>query len=148
MSQFFESSSQSIGVSALGSVLLPMNIQNWFPLGWTGWISCCPRDSQESSSTPQFKSINSSMLNFLCSPTLTSIYDYWKKYSFDFVSEVMPLLSNTLSKLVINFLPRSKHLLISWLQSPSAVILESKKILFPLFPHLFAMKRWDLMPWS
>ena len=60
-----------------------------------------------------------------------------------FAGKVMSLLFNMLSRLVIAFLPRSKHLLISWLQSPSAVILEPKKInlsLFPLFPHLFAMK--------
>ena len=60
-----------------------------------------------------------------------------------FVGKVMSLLFNMLSRLVITFLPRSKRLLISWLQSPSAVILESKKIksdMFPLFPHLFAMK--------
>ena len=57
-----------------------------------------------------------------------------------FVGKVMCLLFNLLSRLVITFLPRSKHILISWLQSPSAVILEPKKIKFPLFPHLFAMK--------
>ena len=60
-----------------------------------------------------------------------------------FVGKVMPLLFNMLSRLVITFLPRSKRLLISWLQSPSAVILEPPKIksvLFPLFPHLFVMK--------
>ena len=59
-----------------------------------------------------------------------------------FVGKVMFLLFNMLSRLVIAFLPRSKHLLISWLQSPSAVIWEPKRILslFPLFPHLFAMK--------
>ena len=60
-----------------------------------------------------------------------------------FVSKVTSLLFNMLSKLVITFLPRSKRLLISWLQSASAVILEPKKIslsLFPLFPHLSAMK--------
>ena len=44
---------------------------------------CCPRDSQESSPTPQFKSINSSTFNFLYSPTLTSIHDYWKNHSLD-----------------------------------------------------------------
>ena len=57
-----------------------------------------------------------------------------------FVGKVMSLLLNMLSRLVITFLPRSKHLVISWLQSPSAVILEPRKIkseLFPLFPHLF-----------
>ena len=59
-----------------------------------------------------------------------------------FLDKVMSLLFNILSRLVIAFLPRSKHLLISWLQSPSAVILEPPKSLspFPLFPHLFAMK--------
>ena len=58
-----------------------------------------------------------------------------------FVDKVMSLLFNMLSRLVITFLPRSKRLLISWLQSPSAVILEPPKItLFPLFPHLFPMK--------
>ena len=66
-----------------------------------------------------------------------------------FVGKVMSLLFNMLSRLVIAFLPRSKHLLISWLQPPSAVILEPKKIVsqFLLFPHLFAMRRWDWMPW-
>ena len=59
-----------------------------------------------------------------------------------FVGKVMSLLFNMLSKFVIAFLPRSKHLLISWLKSPSTVILEPRKTLslFPLFPHLFAMK--------
>ena len=71
------------------------------------------------------------MLRFLNSPTLTSIHDYWKNHSFeyrDFVSKVMSLLFNMLSRLVIALLPRSKRLLISWLQPPSAVILEPKKI--------------------
>ena len=129
MSQFFTSGGQSIGVSASASVL-PMNIQDWFPLGWTGWISLCPRDSQESSPTPQFKSINSSVLSLLYSPTLTSIHDHWKNHSFarhTFVGKVMSLLCNMLSRLVIAFLPKSKRLLISWLQSPSAVILEPRK---------------------
>ena len=57
-----------------------------------------------------------------------------------FVSKVMSLLLNMLSRLVITFLPRSKRLLASWLQSPSAVILEPKKLSLTLFPHLFAMK--------
>ena len=59
-----------------------------------------------------------------------------------FVGKVISLIFNMLSRLVIAFLPRSKCLLISWLQSPSAVILEPKKSLslFPCFPHLFAMK--------
>ena len=64
MSQLFASGGQSTGVSASTSVL-PMNIQYWFPLGWTSWISLSPRVSQESSPIPQFKSINSSVLSFL-----------------------------------------------------------------------------------
>ena len=90
---------------------------------------CSPRDSQESSPTPQFKSINSSVLSFLYSSTLTSMttgktvaLSRWT-----FFGKVTSLLFHMLSKLIIAFLPRSKHLLLSWLQSPSAVILEQKK---------------------
>ena len=92
---------------------------------------CSPRDSQESSPTPQFKSINSLALSFLYSPTLTSTHDYWKNIALTrqmFVGKVMSLLFNMLSRLIIVFLPRSKCLLISCLQLPSAVILEPKKI--------------------
>ena len=70
------------------------------------------------------------MLSFLYSPTLTSIHDYWKTIAlirWTFVIKVISLVFNTLSGFVIAFLPRNKHLLISWLQSPSAVILEPKK---------------------
>ena len=62
-----------------------------------------------------------------------------------FVGKLMSLLFNKLSRFVIAFLPRSKRLLISWLQSPSAVILEPRKIK-SLFPLLFPVKRWDQMP--
>ena len=82
MNQFFAWGGQSIGVSASASVL-PMNIQDWFPLGWMVGSPCSPRDSQESCPTPQFKSIKSSALHFLYSPTLTSICDYWKNHHFD-----------------------------------------------------------------
>ena len=54
-----------------------------FLWGWLVWSPCSPRDSQESSPTPQFKSINSSALSFLHSPTLTSIHDYWENHSLD-----------------------------------------------------------------
>ena len=82
MSQFFTSSGQSIGVSASTSVL-PMNIQYWFLYNGLVGLPCSPRDSQESSPTPQFKSINSSALSFLYSPTITSIHNYRKNHSFD-----------------------------------------------------------------
>ena len=75
--------------------------------------------------------MNSSVLSFLQSPTLTSIHDYEKTIALTreaFVGKAMSLLFNMLSRLVMTFLPRSKHLLISWLQSPSAVILEPQKI--------------------
>ena len=93
---------------------------------------CSPRDSQESSPTPQFKSNNSLVPSFLYSSTLISIHDYWKKTialtRWTFVYIGMSLLFNMLSRLVTAFLPRSKHLLISWLQSLSAVILEPPKV--------------------
>ena len=82
MSQFFASGGQSIGASASASVL-PMNIQDWFPLGWTGWISLQSKGLSRVFSNTTIKSINSLVLSFLYSPTLTSIYDYWKNHSFD-----------------------------------------------------------------
>ena len=75
ISQFFASGGQSMGVSASTSVLLT-NIQDWFPLRRTVGYPCCSRDSQESSPTPQSKSINFSVLSFPYSPTLTSIHEY------------------------------------------------------------------------
>ena len=84
MSQFFVSAGQSIGASASASVLL-MDIQGWLPLGWTGWISLQSKGSQESYPTPQLKSINSLALSLLYGPTLTSIHDYWKNHSFDYM---------------------------------------------------------------
>ena len=76
MSQLFASGGQSIGVSASASVL-QMNIQTNFLYDWLVWSPCNPRDSQESSPTPQFKSIKSA-LSFLYSPALTSIHNHWK----------------------------------------------------------------------
>ena len=83
------------------------------------------------------------------SPILTSIHDYWKNLSFDYKDLCKRsgklLLFITLSRFVIAFLPRRKYLLILWLQSPSTVILEPKKIksiTVSTFPHLFAMKWW------
>ena len=77
-SWFFRSGGQSIGVSASASVL-PMTIQNWSPLGLTGWISLQFKGLSESSPTPQFKSIISSVLSLPYSPTLSFIHDCWKK---------------------------------------------------------------------
>ena len=82
MSQLFAWGGQRIGVSTLASVL-PMNTQDWSPLGWTCWISLQSKGFSESSPTPQFKSINSLVLSFLHSPSLTSIHDHWKNHSHD-----------------------------------------------------------------
>ena len=109
MSQFFASDGQSTGVSASASVL-PVN-SGLIPLGWTIGSPCSPRDSQESSPTPQFKNINSLVLNFLYTPTLSHPYTTTGKTIAltrrTFVGKVMSLLFNMLSRLVVTFLPRS-----------------------------------------
>ena len=81
-SQFFSSGGQSIEVSASASVL-PMIIQHWFPLGWTGWISLKSKGLSRVFSNTTVQKINSSALSFLHSPTLTSIHDHWKNHSLD-----------------------------------------------------------------
>ena len=116
------------GVSASGSVL-PMNIQDWFPLEWTGWIQV----QGTLKSLLQHHSSKASIL--LCSAffivQLSHLYMTTEKTIAltrqTFAGKVMSLLFNMLSRLVITFLPRSKCLLISWLKSPSAVILEPEK---------------------
>ena len=125
-----------------------------FRQGWLVWFPYSPRDSQESSPTSQFESINSLALNLLYGPNFTSLHDYWKYHSFVYIDlcwQSESLLFNTLSRFIRAFFPRSKDRLISWLQSPSTVILESKKIksaTVSTFPLLFAMKWWDWMPQS
>jgi len=84
MSWLYTSGGQNTGASALASVL-PINIQDWFPLGLTCLIFFdvpAVQGTLKSSPTPQFKSINSSALSLLYGPILTSIHDYWKKHSF------------------------------------------------------------------
>ena len=108
-SQLFTWGGQNIGASASASVL-PMNIQHWFPLRSTGLISCSPRDSQESSPTPQLEDINSSASAFfmvhLSHPRMTT----GKTIGLiicTFVGKVMSLLFNMLSRFVIAFLQRA-----------------------------------------
>ena len=81
MSQFFTSGSQSIGVSASAPVL-PMHIQDWSPLGWTGWISLQSKGLSRVFSDTTVQKLSSLALSFLYGPTLTSIHDYWKNHSF------------------------------------------------------------------
>ena len=82
MSQLFTSGGQSIGVSASTSVL-PMNTQDWSSLGRTGWISLQSKGRSRVFSNTTDKNINSLVLSFLYSPTLTSIHDHWKNHSLD-----------------------------------------------------------------
>ena len=125
MIQFFTLGGQSIGVSASTSVL-PMNIQGWFPFGWTGWISLQAKGRSNHSSKASILWRSAFFIVKLSHPYMTT----GKTIALTrqtFVGKVMSLLFNILSRLVITFLPRSKRLLISWLWSPSAVILEPKK---------------------
>ena len=82
MSQFFASGGQSIGASASASVL-PMNTQDWSTLGWTGWISLQSKGLSRvfSNTTVQKHQFFSTQLFY--GPTLTSVHNYWKNYSFD-----------------------------------------------------------------
>ena len=131
MSQLFTSGGQNIGVLASTSVL-PMNIKDWFPLGWTGWISL--QSKGFSKSLLQHHSSKASIFQCSACFIVQLSYPYMttgKTIALtrqNFVGKVMSLLLNMLSRLVKTFLPRSMHLLISWLQSPSAVILEPPKI--------------------
>ena len=146
MSQFFASGSQSIGVAASASVL-PMNIQDWFLLRWTCWISL---QSKGLSSLLQHHSSKASILW----PSAFFIVQLSHPYMTTgktvtltrrtFVSKVMSLLFNMLSRLAIVFLLRSKCLLISWLQSPSTMILEPPKSKVCYRFHCFPI----YLPWS
>ena len=116
MSQSFTSGGQSIGVSASASVL-PMTIQDWFPLQWTGWISLLSKGlSRVFSNTTVLKALILQCSAFFI-VQLSYPYMATEKSialtKWTFVGRVMSLLFNMLSRLVITFLPRSKHLLIS-----------------------------------
>ena len=125
-SLLFAPGGQSIGASVL---VLPMNIQGWFPLGLTGGIaqglsrvfSSTTFQRHQFSSVQPFFIVQFSHLYMTSGKTIGLT-------TWIFVHKVMSMLFNTLSRFVIDFLPRSKHLLISWLHSLYAVILESKKI--------------------
>ena len=149
MSQFFTWGGQSVGVSASTSVL-PMNIQDWFSLRWTNWISLPSKGLQRvfSNTTVQKHHFFNTQASLWSSLHIHTCLLKKPLTIQTFVGKIISLLFNMLSRFVIAFLPRSKCLLISWMQSPSAVILEPKTIKPSLFPHLFAMKWWDQKPWS
>ena len=124
ISRFLTSGGRSTGVSAS---VLPMNIQDWFPLGWTGWISFLSKGLknllQHHSSKASILWCSAFFIVQLSHRHITT----GKTIALTrrtFAGQGMSLVFNMLSRFVIAFLPRSKHLLISWLQSPSAVILE------------------------
>ena len=132
MSWLFSLGGQSIRASASVSIL-PVNTQGWFPLWLTGLIS-----SQFKGLSRVFSStIIQKHQFFRTQPSLCSkshihtwLLEKSQLWLRSFISKVICLLFKMLSRLVITFLTRSKRLLISWLQSPSAVILEPKKIKF------------------
>ena len=132
MNWLFILGGQSIGASSSATVL-PKNIQDWFPLGWTGLISAVQGTLK---SLLQHHSSKASILQCSAFFMLQFSHSYMttgKTIALTrqtFVGKVMSLIFNTPSRFVIAFLPRSKHLLISWLQSPSTVILQPKKIKF------------------
>ena len=107
-----------------------MNTQDWSPLGWTGWISLQSKGLARVFSNTVQKHLFRLSAFFIVQ--LSHLYMTTRQNldlsRWTFVGKVMSLLFNMLSRLVITFLPRSKHLLISWLQSPSAVILEPPKM--------------------
>ena len=112
VSQSCASGSQSIGVSGSASVL-PMNIQDLFPLGWTGCISLQSKGLSRIFSNTQFKGINSSALSEVqLSHHYMAIGKMIALTRQTLVGKAMSLLFNMLSRLVITFLPKSKHLLI------------------------------------
>ena len=147
ISQFFTSGCLSIGVSASTSVLR-MNTQDWFPLGLTGLISLQSRKTlksllQHHSSKASILWCSAFFIVQLSHPYMTT----GKTIALTrqtFVGKVMSLLFNMLSRLVITFLPRNKCLLNSWLQSPSAVILEPPKNKVCHCFHCFSI----YLPWS
>ena len=153
MSQLFASGGQSIGASLSASILL-MSTQVWFPLRLTGLICLLSKGlSRVFSSIIVWKHQFFGAL-LVYGPALITIHNYWKDHSLciqTFVSKVMSLFFNTLSRFVIAFLLRSNCLLISWLQSPPAVILEPKKrksVTASTFSPIYLHEVMDQMPWS
>ena len=118
-----KSGGQSIRPSASLPVL-PMSIQGWVPLGLI--LQSKGLSRVFSSSTIQ-RHQSFGTQSFFIVQLSTSIHDYWKNHNFDYIGKVMSVLLNMFSKFVIAFLPRSKHLLMSWLPS-LYIILEAKKI--------------------
>ena len=148
MSQLLPSGGQIIGAPISASVL-PMSIQGWFPSRLTGLISLHHSSKANSVVLCAMPSLRSSSHNHTwpLGRSKLGCTGPW----LHFASKVMSLLFNTLSRFVRAFLPRSNRLLISWLQSPSAMVLEPKQqksVTASTFSPLFAMNWWGWMLWS
>ena len=152
-SQFFASGGQNTGSFSIS--ISPSNEYSWlisFRIDWLDLLTV------QGTLKSLFQHHNSKSSILWCSAFFTVQLSHPHMTTgktivltrWTFVSKVTSMLFNMLSRLVIAFLPRSKRILISWLQLSSAVISEPKKIVchFPLFSNLFAIKGWDWMPWS
>ena len=122
--------------------ILPMDIQGWFPLGWTGLISLLSkgllRNNLKASGLQCSGLFMTQISHMYMTPGKTIAVTIWT-----FIGKVMSLLLNMVPRFVIAFLPRGKHLLISWLQSPSPVILETNKR-----KDLWLLPRFPYLPWN
>ena len=114
-----------------------MNTQDWFPLGWTGWISLLSKNLLQHHSSKASILCCSAFFTVRLSHPYMTIGKTIALGRQTFVGKAKSLLFNMLSRLVITFLPRSKCLLISWLQSPSAVILEPPQNKVCYYFHCF-----------
>ena len=138
----FTSGGQNIGASAS---VLPVNIQDWFPLGLTGLLSLQSKELSKESS--QYHNLKVSIIQH------SAFFIVWLSHLYMTTGKttalaiwifVSKMIFNMLSRLVIAFFPRNKRLLISWLQSPSAVILELPQNKVCHFFHWFPI----YLPWS
>ena len=145
MTWLFASGGQSIRAS-VSALVPPMSIQDWFPLGLTGLISLLSKGLSR-----VFSNTTVQKHQFCAQPSLqssshihTRLLETIALTIWTFVGKVVSLLFNMLSRFVITFLPRSKRLLISWLQSPSAVIFGAAQNKVCQWFHCFPI----YLPWS
>ena len=148
MIQFLASHSQSIRASA-SALVLPMNIQDWFSLGLTSLISLKSKGlsrifpnttvQKHQFFGAQFSLWSNCHIHYMTTGKTIALTRW------TFVGKIMSLFFNMLSRLVIAFLPRSKHLLILWMQSPSSVILEPRKIKSSTVPIVFPSISHEVM---
>ena len=128
-----------------------MNTQDWFPLGWTSWISWSPTDSQESSPTPQFKSISSLALCLLYGPAITTIHDHSRDHNLDYTDLCRQSHVSAFQHQVCHRFPAKKQSSSDFMAAVticSDFRAQENRVChcFHCFFRLHAMKWWDLMP--